>query len=146
MVIFIQTMKMMLPKYIYKISNHDKTTSMICRHKNTSYNVGFLFKQLPIHIISSISEDSKVEIADVKSNKEILLRIEKKININKLSCKVTYEDFAKYLSRVFVDNVGGIVVYDIFNEDRDEFLLDSKILEPHYDSNLVVNRLNDMMK
>jgi hypothetical protein len=131
---------MMLPKYIYRVSNYNKTTHMTCRFRDISYNVGFLFKEHPTKMIKHISEDSKVEIVDYTSNESLLLKIEKKININKLNCSVTYDEFAKFLAGPFIHNVGGLVVYELTYEDKDEYLFDSQIIEPKYDPKLFVKQ------
>lgn len=134
---------MMLPKYIYKISNNNKTAHMTCRFRDKTYNVGFLFKEHPKQIIKHVSENSKVEIVDYESNENLVLKIEKKININKLNCSVTYDEFANFLAGPFIHNVGGLVVYELTYEDKDEYLFDSQIIDPQFDPKLFIKQFRN---
>jgi hypothetical protein len=105
---------------------------MMCRFNNTSYSVGFLFKEHAQGIRPYISETSKVEIAEYNSHNNSILRIEKKININKLPVRVTYDEFASFLAVPFIRNTGAILIYDVVTDDVDETLFDAQILEPDY--------------
>lgn len=106
---------------------------MTCRFRDKSYNVGFLFKDHALNIVRHISEDSKVEVVDYKSNDSLLLKIEKHININKLNCCVTHDTFVDFLATPFTHNLGGLVVYELIYEDKDEYLFDSQIIDPQFD-------------
>ena len=124
----------MLPKHIYRLSSPNGNMSTVFREK--SFFVGFLLKEHPMVIQRRVCEISKVELVDHVSDQQSILRIEKKININKGPLMVTATDFKTFMSAPFVSHTGIALVYDILNETPDEYFLDVQLLEADFDPKL----------
>ena len=133
-----------LPKSVYRLSS--KTGHMNARYNDKSYVVGFLFHKHAAKVMPHVCDLSKVEVADFISKHNSRLRVEKKVNINRMPLEVTEEEFIEFLAMPFINNVGTMLVYDIEHEDKDEFLLDVQFVEDEYNPELVAKRLSNRMK
>lgn len=138
-------MAMMVPKYVYRLTSQ-QGGHMNCMYKDKSYFVGFIFKEHPLHICKFISEDSNVEIAEYNTHHTSQLRIEKKININKQPLKVTYTEFAEFISMPLVTNTGAIMVYDVISDDPDEYLLDVQLFEGEFIPEAMASRFDKLIE
>ena len=113
---------------VYKLSS--KTGSMTCKGINgKNYLMGFIFKDHANKIKKHVSEDAKVELLEHDNTEYSTVRIEKKININKLPLHTIPMNIEDYLLQPFISSVGLAIVYDIKEDNVDEYFLDTQIFE-----------------
>ena len=120
-----------LPKKVYGLSS--RTGQMQTSFKNVSYSVAFLFREHAYHIQPKICEYSTVDIIDVVSTDQAVLRVEKRISINKQRLNITDMDFQEFMAFPFKSTRSGLLVYDIINEDIHDYYLDVQLLAYNHD-------------
>ena len=132
---------MLVPKYIYRLSSQSGHLS--CFHKDRSYSVGFVFKEHPIHIKRFTCEGARVQVVDPWGRRDAcVLKIEKKININKLPLRVSYTTFEEFITTPFATNAGCAIVYDVISDDADAFSFDVQLLDGEFIPELFAKKLN----
>lgn len=132
-----------------------KSNILSIRHSNQSLLIGFTHKchavevRKYVHLHSSIKLSNYIpidraqEMTDMLYDKGIFnvnipsmnisedahLTISKKININKTGCDIEQIPFSEFIMYPFSKNLGIILAHDLINENKNEFIFDSQIVE-----------------
>lgn len=132
-----------LPQNAYFVRTRPEHHVLSCNYKDRRYLVAFVFDKDARHVCKTVSINSAIEIQDTiptvmigKSYNSILseelnvLKISKKININKLPCYVQAKSFVEVLSLPWIQNVGIAFAYDLLEESTDENKYESQLIHP----------------
>jgi len=132
-----------------------KNNILNIRHHNQNLLIGFSLKchavevRKYVHLNSSmklsnyVTTDRATEMNDMLHNRGIFnvnitsmnisenahLTISKKININKTNCNIEQIPLSEFIMYPFSKNLGIVIAHDLINENKNEFIFESQIVE-----------------
>lgn len=99
-------------------------------HANTRdgrpYLIGFLSQHLANCICRHVSPVSDVRFLNYSPQSFSIVRVEKKININKLPCMTSAMDFHEFMSYPFKRRLSIMFAFEIIDEDKEAFFLETQ--------------------
>lgn len=102
-------------------------------HAKTSdgrpYLLGFLSPHLANSIRRHVSPSSDVSFLSYSPQSFSIVRMEKKININKMPCMMTAMDFHEFMGYPYRRRLGIMFSFEIIDEDKDAFYLDTQTFD-----------------
>ena len=121
-----------LYKNVYLVRSRPDQKIMRVKHDTQSYAVGFLNLAHAESIRANVSQSARVAFIDYYPQSFSIVSVEKRIDINKLPCYVQPTDFLDFMSFPFRKNLSILFVFDIIDENKKEFVLETQTFDALY--------------
>jgi hypothetical protein len=118
--------------------------SKLVDNTHESYVLTFMHRHHAEMVQKHVCEFANI-IALPEVNSITYIEIEKKVNINKLSCYIQEKEFQEMLTFPFVYNVGVSFVCDIVDETKSKIILEAISMEPLQNTALAQKMLADQL-
>lgn len=116
---------------VYRLTSNHTGYHMSCAHREHAYQVGFLSRRTAQLVRNKTSETALVTLLSRPDERGIArMRISKRININKLPCRITSVPMCDFLGIPYTDNIGIVFAFDPVQDFTDGMVMDVQLFEP----------------